>query len=163
MTRTHQRFATFCTLANNLAAMSTCKRRQCGAIIIAPDFSEVLAIGYNGPSRGRKNDACRDEPKHCGCIHAEANAIAKLRRDVRDMVMICTTAPCEHCAGLIVNSRAIRFVLWHRPYTDGLGLLALDAAEVWHAQWHTLEALSKQDPYQGYYELDTWWKDRILR
>ena len=74
---------------------STCLRRQFGAIIVRDD--EIVATGYNGAPRGRRN--CSDlgrctrrelnipageRYELCRSVHAEANAIISASR--RDMV-----------------------------------------------------------------------------
>jgi dCMP deaminase len=112
-----------------LSTLSMCDRRQCAAILVAKDLSAVYAIGYNGRAAGLPNDTCRGEPKQCGCIHAEANALVKVR-NAQPGIMLSTTAPCEHCAGLIVNSRVVLGVAWFHPYTDDLGLQTLRAVGV---------------------------------
>ena len=62
----------------SLKGLSTCKRKKCACIICDRDFMRVYSIGYNGPPSGIDNDSCTDEPKQCGCVHAEANALIKL-------------------------------------------------------------------------------------
>lgn len=106
-----------------LRTLSTCKRAQVGAIIVTRDLSEILAIGYNGRPSHCPNDGCREEVGQCGCIHAEANALIKRRPGTG--VMICTVCPCEHCAGLIVNSKAVTHVLYDMPYRNDLGIYVL--------------------------------------
>lgn len=74
---------------------STCLRRQFGAIIVRDD--EIVATGYNGAPRGRRN--CSDlgrctrrelnipageRYELCRSVHAEANAIISAAR--RDMI-----------------------------------------------------------------------------
>lgn len=129
MTRHDQKLRVFVEFAERLATLSTCKRAQVGCIVVTPDFSEVLSIGYNGPPVGRVNDACRDEIGNCGCVHAEANAIAKLS-DRRDSILICTTGPCESCAGLIANRKTIREVHYVSEYRYTIGLDNLRCAGV---------------------------------
>lgn len=88
-----------------VARLSTCKRLRVGCAVVIPELTEILSFGYNGPPAGMPNDSCRhDQPGNCGCVHAEANAIIKIRPDRRDLVLITTHSPCEACAGLIVNS-----------------------------------------------------------
>jgi deoxycytidylate deaminase len=117
MDRTEQKLLTFVEFAGKLAKLSTCKRKTNGAVVFPPDFSRVLAIGYNGPSVGKNNDACRgpEAVGSCGCAHAEANAVVKL---TERGIMYCTTSPCEACASLIVNSRRIVTVVYAQPYRD---------------------------------------------
>lgn len=113
-----------------LAELSWCKRAQTAAIIFPENFQEVLAIGYNGPPAGENNDSCTGEQGDCGCVHAEANAITKLHTSMSNLVMLTRTAPCIHCAGLIVNSQRIKKVIWKDPYRNNRGLSRLIAASI---------------------------------
>lgn len=125
----------FCRFAADLADLSTCKRKVVGCVIVPATLTEVLAVGYNSPPSRVPNDACRNVPGDCGCVHAEANAVAKLRGGGDNLVLISTTAPCERCAGLIINCQRVSDVVWLCPYRDDLGLNVLEAAGVraWHA------------------------------
>ena len=82
-------------IAQTVLERSTCLRRQYGAIIVRND--EIVATGYNGAPRGRKN--CSDlgycvreqmcvprgeRYELCRSVHAEANAIISAAR--RDMI-----------------------------------------------------------------------------
>lgn len=115
----------FYDLARNLADLSRCRRLQVGCVVITPDMTEVVAIGYNGPSCGRPNDSCRGGEGACGCVHSEANALVKLRTDREDLVMVTTHSPCEHCAGLVVNSQRVGSVVYDVAYRDTTGLTVL--------------------------------------
>jgi deoxycytidylate deaminase len=141
MTRTQEKFMRVFRFANDLALLSTCKGLKCGAVAFAPDFSAVHAIGYNGPPHGSANDSCtapalqETELARCGCIHAEANLVAKLGHLPRPAVVYSTTMPCPHCAGLLVNCRQVKAVIWERPYwttagADTLVRAGIDVAEV---------------------------------
>jgi dCMP deaminase len=115
-------------IAETVLIRSTCRRRNYGAIIVLND--EIIATGYNGTPRGRKNcldrAVCmRDELEipHgeryelCRSVHAEANAIISAAR--RDMIgatlylsgidavtgeLLDDTMPCSMCRRLIINS-----------------------------------------------------------
>jgi len=115
-------------IAEAVLQRSTCRRRKYGAIIVRND--EIIATGYNGAPRGRKNcldrGVCpRDEmgiPRHeryelCRSVHAEANAIISAAR--RDMIgatlylsgrdaktgeLLDDTIPCSMCRRLIINA-----------------------------------------------------------
>jgi deoxycytidylate deaminase len=114
------KLATFWTFTEELARLSTCKRACIGCTIINPDMTEVLAIGYNGPASGMRNNSCRGVEGKCGCAHAEGNAIAKLSAG-KDLVMLCTTLQCEHCAALTVNSKKVGAVVYGVEYRDPAG------------------------------------------
>lgn len=79
-------------IAQTVLERSTCLRRRYGAIIVRND--EIVATGYNGAPRGRKN--CSDlglcvreqmcvprgeRYELCRSVHAEANAIISASRD----------------------------------------------------------------------------------
>lgn len=118
--RLRSKLSVFWRLAMNLADLSRCKRLRVGCVIIRPDLSEVLAIGYNGPARGLDNGGCRKVEGSCGCQHAEANALVKLRSSESDLVLLTTVTPCEHCAGLILNSGRVASVIAGMSYRDAV-------------------------------------------
>lgn len=123
--RAHLKLKTFAAFAKSLGELSTCKKRKVGAILCDDKFTEVIAIGYNGPPVGKPNDSCCDEP-YCGCAHAETNCLIKPRDSRTDLIMICSLFPCERCATLILNSRAVsQFIYLGQPeHLKGLELLA---------------------------------------
>lgn len=123
--RIHQKLEAFAAFARSLGELSCCKRKKCGAVVFPLDFSAILAIGYNSPSSGMPNDACRDSEGSCGCVHAESNAVLKLREPGK-FLMFSTTFPCEMCASLIVNCKRIRGVIWETPYRNWDGRAVLD-------------------------------------
>jgi len=121
-------------IADTVSERSTCLRRNYGAIIVLND--EIIATGYNGAPRGRKNcldlqKCLRDElgiPSFeryelCRSVHAEANAIISASR--RDMIgatlyltgrnaktgeLLSDTISCFMCRRLIINSGIERTV-----------------------------------------------------
>ena len=132
--RERQKLRAFMACARTLGNLSTCHRKPCGSLLLAPDFSEILAIGYNGPPAGLPNDSCSGV-KPCGCMHAEANCLVKARRhSATALTMLVTRAPCSYCAGLVINSRSVARVVWADPSTSGVaGLALLDCAGI--LQW----------------------------
>lgn len=128
MNRFDQKELVFAQFMTDLSSLSTCNRAQCGCIIYPRDFSSVEAIGYNGPPRGRPNDSCLELEGQCGCIHAEANAIAKLKGERDDLVLMTTMSPCYLCAGLIVNCGRIKIVVYERAYRNPSGLKLCSSA-----------------------------------
>ncbi len=116
--------------AVDLAQRSTCDRTKVGAVITTDDFTQVLAIGYNGNARGMPNECDTDEPGACGCVHAESNAIAKCGGGPnRSKVLFVTLSPCVLCAKLVVNS-GFRRVYYHTQYRSLDGLEVLDKCGV---------------------------------
>lgn len=122
MTRYQHKLKTFYGFAESLSSLSTCKRATVGCVVVTPTLTQVLAVGYNGPPSGISNTACRNELGNCGCIHAECNALVKLRSSQTKLLLLCTTAPCELCAGLILNCKRISQVYYGRTYRTTVGL-----------------------------------------
>lgn len=115
-------------LADVVSARSTCLRRRYGAVIVKND--EVIATGYVGAPRGRKN--CTDinycirtelnvprgeRYELCRSVHAEANAIISAERDkmigasmflagreVGTGEYIVNSNSCSMCKRMIINA-----------------------------------------------------------
>ena len=107
---------------------STCLRRKWGAVIVKND--EIIATGYNGAPRGRKNcidlNYCMREKMQiprgeryemCRSVHAEANAIISApRKDCIDSTLymvgieasngeyVSHARPCAMCKRMIINA-----------------------------------------------------------
>lgn len=122
MTRRDQKLRIFADFARSLSSLSTCRRASVGCVIVTPTLTEVLSVGYNGPPAGVSNDSCRAEVGECGCCHSESNALVKLKTEKSGLLMICTTSPCERCAGLIVNCGRVSEVLYVEEYRDLAGV-----------------------------------------
>ena len=114
-------------IAEQVAARSTCIRRQYGAIIVKDD--RIISTGYNGSARGQEN--CSDigrcwreenniphgqQYEKCRAVHAEANAI--INGDPADMIgaklylagfenghPLEEARPCEMCQRMIKNAQ----------------------------------------------------------
>ena len=126
-------------IAQTVAERSTCLRRRYGAIIVRND--EIIATGYNGAPRGRKNcvdlNYCTREAMNipsgqryelCRSVHAEANAIiSAARRDTlgSTLYMACTdpatgalipnSPSCTMCRRQIINAGIQRVVIRDTP------------------------------------------------
>lgn len=115
-------------LAEMVSQRGTCLRRLYGAVIVKND--EVIATGYVGAPRGRKN--CSDlkvcirqklqiprgeRYEMCRSVHAEANAIISAPRDkmigsslylvgreVSDGSYVKNASSCSMCKRMIVNA-----------------------------------------------------------
>ncbi len=115
-------------LAEVVAQRGTCLRRRFGAVIVKND--EVIATGYAGAPRGRKN--CCDvgecvrtklnippgeRYELCRSVHAEANAIISASRDKMlggSLYLACVDAQtgglvpgtnsCSMCKRLVINA-----------------------------------------------------------
>lgn len=115
-------------LADVVSRRCTCLRRHYGAVIVKND--EVIATGYVGAPRGRKNctdinQCIREEMKIprgeryelCRSVHAEANAIISAEREkmigaaiylsgreVATGKYIKNSNSCSMCKKLIINA-----------------------------------------------------------
>lgn len=105
-------------VAEAVAARSTCRRRQVGAVAVSATNS-VRGTGYNGAPPGEPHcidGACprgrltyEQEPSYadrpdgkvtnCTAIHAEMNAIAGVGLDVATVYVTCR--PCADCAAVL--------------------------------------------------------------
>ena len=115
-------------IAETVSQRSTCLRKRWGAIIVKND--EVIASGYNGAPRGRKNcneigKCVREElnvPRGeryelCRSVHAEQNAIISASRkdmiggtlylvglNYNDKTYVENANPCALCKRMIINA-----------------------------------------------------------
>lgn len=115
-------------IADAVLSRSTCLRRRYGAIIVKND--EIVATGYNGAPRGRKNcddlGSCKREVLEipsgeryelCRSVHAEMNAIISaardqtigsvlylVGRDYKTDALLTSTTPCSMCRRVIINA-----------------------------------------------------------
>ncbi len=122
-------------IAQTVAERGTCLRRNFGAIIVQND--EIIATGYNGAPRGRKNcsdiGSCMREklniPKGqryelCRSVHAEANCIISAPRtrmigsalylaclDAKTGEMYGDVEPCSMCKRQIINAGIERVII----------------------------------------------------
>ncbi len=122
-------------IAQVVAKRGTCLRRNFGAIIVKND--EIIATGYTGAPRGRKNcsdlNYCRREKLNiprgthyelCRSVHAEANCIiSAARRDMIDSTLylvgtekktgtfIENANSCSMCKRLIINAGITKVVI----------------------------------------------------
>ena len=115
-------------IADAVSRRGTCLRRNYGAIIVKND--EIIATGYTGAPRGRKNCSdlgycVRQENKVprgeryelCRSVHAEANAIISASReemmgatlylsgrDVETDKYVKNAMSCSMCQRMIINA-----------------------------------------------------------
>ena len=115
-------------IAEIVSERSTCLRRRFGSIIVKND--SIVATGYNGAPRGRKNcsdlASCKREEMNiprgeryelCRSVHSEANAIIAAPRTEMlgaTLYMCCTsprdgsvmpdTSKCMMCKRMIINA-----------------------------------------------------------
>ena len=122
-------------IAQTVAERSTCLRRCYGAILVRND--EIIATGYNGAPRGRKDcvdlNYCTREALNipsgqryelCRSVHAEANCIISASRsemlgatlymacvNPADGALIPDSTSCSMCRRQIINAGIERVVI----------------------------------------------------
>ena len=121
-------------IAYDVAARSTCLRRQIWAVIVTGDV--IVSTGYNGNPRGMPHcdeiGCIRDEleipsgerMEICTGVHAEMNALVFSGPASRGGTLYCTIVPCNTCAKMIVNA-GIQRVVYSEGYPDVLGVQTL--------------------------------------
>lgn len=126
-------------IAETVIGRATCLRRCYGAIIVKND--EIVATGYNGAPRGRRNCTdlgyCTREALQvpsgqryelCRSVHAEANAIISAARseilggtlylagrDAKTGELLGDATSCSMCRRLIINAGICRVVIRRTP------------------------------------------------
>lgn len=116
-------------LAMSLTRRATCKRMQYGCVVASQDMSQVYSLGYNGTARGFPNDDCSGEEGNCGCVHAEMNALIKVKHNDPGKVLFVTGIPCKLCAKMVINSGASK-VYYRSAYRSNEGLEMLQRAAI---------------------------------
>ena len=122
-------------IAETVLERATCLRRVYGAIIVTND--EIIATGYNGAPRGRKNCTdlgfCSREALNvprgeryelCRSVHAEANAIISasrrdmvggtiylVGRDARTGELLSDATSCLMCRRMVINAGLEKVVI----------------------------------------------------
>lgn len=106
-------------IAEVTAKRATCARRRVGAVIV-DHRGYILSAGYNGLPAGFPH--CIEKPCEgahypsgqgldlCQSLHAEQNAIARLREPFEAETLYCTTAPCISCTKLALATSIKRIV-----------------------------------------------------
>ncbi len=128
-------------IAQSVLERGTCLRRNYGSIIVKND--EIVATGYVGAPRGRKNCSdlgyCTREKLNiprgeryelCRSVHSEANAIISAPRsamigatlylvgvDYVTKELVQNAAPCSMCKRMIINA-GITTVIVRNNQTD---------------------------------------------
>ncbi len=127
--------ATFFDIARTIARHGTCSRLNVGSLIVRDN--RIVSTGYNGSAQGLPHCHHDDDLPCHASVHSEVNAIAfAARHGVATLgaAMYCTHCPCDHCAGIIINS-GIRTVVYETPYRNDRGIVSLMAAGVEVVKW----------------------------
>lgn len=133
---------TFFRIAHEIAKAGTCSRLNVGALVVRDN--RIIATGYNGTAT--KLPHCHhydDKPCHKS-VHAETNAIVFAARNglsTDRATLYCTHAPCDACAGIIVNA-GIAQVKYHTSYRNDNGLASLIEAGI------TVFKFGEEDPHR---------------
>jgi dCMP deaminase len=113
-------------LAKRIALMSHAEKRKVGAIAVKNN--NILSFGFNGTPTGFPNKCEDDNNKTLSyVIHAEANLVSKAAAEglsLRDSTVYVTTAPCDNCALLLIQS-GIKRVVFSSSYKTDSGILTL--------------------------------------
>ncbi len=128
----------YLNIAEEVTRRSTCLRRKFGCVIVKND--EIIATGYNGTPRGRKNcddlGYCMREKiniprgeryEMCRSVHAEQNAIiSAARKDLMDSTLFLVgvnaltekveenLTSCMMCKRVVINA-GIKEVIVREP------------------------------------------------
>lgn len=88
----------FLQLAQQISTRSPDPNTQHGCVLVSAD-KRVISTGYNGPVAGLPNEMVPlDRPaKYDWFIHAEDNAVAFARCDLRGCTAYVTGRPCAAC------------------------------------------------------------------
>lgn len=133
MNRADLKDQTFMKMALDLLALSTCRRRRVGCILVDPAY-RIIASGVNGVPSGWVH--CIDDPcpgagfptgkglELCQSIHAEQNALMQCTRTDMVWTAYCTTSPCMHCVKMLSNTACTR-IMFKEEYDKEAGKLWL--------------------------------------
>jgi dCMP deaminase len=101
----------FLAIAEQVSTRSPDPTTKHGCILVGPD-RRVISTGYNGPVSGLPNDlACLERPaKYDWMIHAEDNAVAYARCDLRGATAYVTGTPCAACFRRLLQAGIRRIV-----------------------------------------------------
>jgi len=114
-----------------LSRNSRALRAKVGCLIWDMKRRTIISLGYNGTPEGEDNLMERDNVTLDTVVHAEMNALRKLRwwEMRKHLVLFVTHAPCKRCAEMIVKHR-IRKVYYLDNYGAPSGLEHLRAHHV---------------------------------
>jgi len=131
----------FMEIAEVIAKRATCQRRSVGCVIV-DSYGYILSTGYNGVPRlvnhckelgcstGATSGSNLDS---CNALHAEQNAIARLREPLEADTLYCTTEPCTSCLKLLLATN-IKRVVFKETYPGERKLIDLSGI-----QWEQLK------------------------
>ncbi len=106
----------FLEIARVVAKRSLDGETQVGVVIVDSN-RRILATGYNGFPPGCDDGELPNlrPDKYPFMVHAEINAIASSRQDLRGSTLYCLWSPCRDCAKAIITA-GVRRVVFERAY-----------------------------------------------
>ena len=132
----------FMSITKEVAARSTCLRRNVGAVIVKD--RRILTTGYNGPPSGishclpetclrtKLNIPSGERHELCRGLHAEQNAIIQAASHgvpISGATIYVTHYPCSICSKMLINS-GIKTFITLSDYDDPLSKEMTNEANV---------------------------------
>ena len=108
----------FLNIAEAVSLRSHDAETQVG-IVIVDENKRILATGYNGFPPGAEDHLLPNlrPDKYPFMVHAEINAIAASRQDLRNSSIYSTHSPCRECAKAIITA-GIKKVTFRHSYKN---------------------------------------------
>lgn len=108
----------FMEIAKKVATRSHDRETKIGAVVV-DENNRIIATGYNGFPPGSDDDSLpKTRPeKYPYMIHAELNAIASSRQDLRNSTLYVTKSPCKECAKAIITA-GVKRVVYQNVYSN---------------------------------------------
>jgi dCMP deaminase len=88
-------------------------------VVIVDENNRILATGYNGFPPGCDDTKLPNlrPDKYPFMVHAEINAIAASRQDLRNSSLYCTYSPCRDCAKAIITA-GVKKIVFRTAYKN---------------------------------------------
>lgn len=108
----------FLNIAEAVSLRSHDAQTQVGLVIV-DENKRILATGYNGFPPGAEDHLLPNlrPDKYPFMVHAEINAIASSRQDLRGSSLYSTHSPCRDCAKAIITA-GIKKVVFRNAYKN---------------------------------------------
>lgn len=105
--------------AIHLKERSTCEKKQVGVVITNKAITVEYSMGYNGNYPGGANKCDKPLDSICGCIHAETNALLKLKTSDDEKIIFTSMFPCKACAKNITAAGGFIKLFYAQDYSEG--------------------------------------------
>jgi dCMP deaminase len=104
----------FLGIAQAVSLRSHDAETQVGVVVV-DQGRRILATGYNGFPPGCDDSSLPNlrPDKYPFVVHAEINAIAASRQDLRNSTLYCTHSPCCECAKALITAGIKRIIFKH--------------------------------------------------